>query len=265
MLVLYSSLVALVSTCFAVLLYGVHGRAAQVFGRSIFQGVSANPGTERRIALTFDDGPSEQTRDVLDYLKQEGVTATFFLVGANVRRLPEIAHAVAADGHELGNHTETHVRLCPRLGWKMNLQGPRVIMRELALAQEAIVAATGVRPRLFRAPYGMRWFGLRRAQRLLGLTGVMWTVIGHDWEWTAKRIAAHVLAKAAPGGIICLHDGRDTRTHVDLREMLAALRQIVPELKRQGYTFETDHDLCLPPWAIPAKLSAADAIRLYAD
>ena len=226
----------------ATILYGVHGRASQVFGRSVYRG----PSQGRRVALTFDDGPSHQTPELLEYLKQEGVTATFFLVGANVRRLPHIAKAVTEAGHEIGNHTDTHLRLCPRLGFQLNLQSPETILRELTQAQQSIATATGVQPRLFRAPYGMRWFGLRGAQRRLGLVGVMWTVIGHDWEWSAGRIAEHVLANTAPGGVICLHDGRDIQPDADIREMLTALRQIVPELKRQGYTFETVNSLCLP-------------------
>ncbi len=235
------SVITTLMAILATILYGIHGRASQIFGRSLHRGSQQG----RRIALTFDDGPSEQTPELLEYLKQEGVTATFFLVGANVRRLPHIARAVAEAGHEIGNHTDTHLRLCPRIGYKLNLQSPAAILRELTQAQQSIETATGVQSRLFRAPYGMRWFGLRGTQRRLGLTGVMWTVIGHDWEWNAGRIAEHVLANAAPGGVICLHDSRDIQPDADIREMLTALRQIVPQLKRRGYSFETVSHLCL--------------------
>ena len=105
---------------------------------------------------------------------------------------------------------------------------------------------TGQRPRLFRAPYGMRWWGLDEAQQRLGLLGVMWTVIGHDWEWSADQIADHVLKHAEPGAIVCLHDGRDIRQEVDLSGMMGALRVIVPSLKAQGYCFEAVSDLLLP-------------------
>ena len=87
--------------------------------------------------------------------------ATFFQCGVNVRRLPSVAREVAAAGHEIGNHSDTHALLA--------LKSPGFIYRELTAAQEAIEHATGVRPRYFRAPYGVRWFGLRAAQQRLGL------------------------------------------------------------------------------------------------
>jgi peptidoglycan/xylan/chitin deacetylase (PgdA/CDA1 family) len=67
----------------------------------------------------------------------------------------------------------------------------------------------------------------------------MWTVIGHDWEWPAERIFELVRGRATPGGIVCLHDGRDIRPNPDIRETLGAVKQLVPWLKDQGYTFET--------------------------
>ena len=92
----------------------------------------------------------------------------------------------------------------------------------------------------------MRWYGLGAAQRRLGLLGVLWTVIGHDWEWPADRIAAYVLDHVAPGGILCLHDGRDIQQQVDGSEMLAAVQLIVPALKARGYTFQTVSELLTP-------------------
>ena len=220
-------------------LYGVHGRASQIFGRSVCRG----PHSRRSIALTFDDGPNPGTLALLDLLASQDVRATFFQCGNNVRRSPQIARAVSEAGHQLGNHTFSHPRLCPRLGWQLNLRSPAFIYEELRSTQEVIFDETGVRPSLFRAPYGMRWFGLREAQRRLGLLGVMWTVIGNDWKWSADRIAARVLGHAGPGGILCLHDGRDIQPDPDLTETLAAIRLIVPALKAKGYRFETVHNL----------------------
>ena len=71
----------------------------------------------------------------------------------------------------------------------------------------------------------------------------MWTVIGHDWEWRAREVSDFVLRKSSPGGIICLHDGRDIQQKPDLREMLWAVQQLVPSLKEQGYSFETVSEL----------------------
>lgn len=156
-----------------------------------------------------------------------------------MERNPEIARRVRDEGHEIGNHTYTHARLCPQISRKPNLRTPRNIYRELAMTQEVLERVLGIAPTLFRPPYGLRWWGLGKAQRRLGLLGVLWTVIGHDWEWPAERIAEHVLANVSPGGILCLHDGRDIRESVDLSEMLRALHLIVPILRAEGYRFET--------------------------
>src|SRR5580765_7165695 len=86
------------------LAWAVRGRSASVFGRSVWRG----PRNRRAVALTFDDGPSESTPEILKILEEYGVTATFFQCGANVDRLPQVAREVAAKGHEVGNHTYSH-------------------------------------------------------------------------------------------------------------------------------------------------------------
>lgn len=219
--------------------YAVRGRSSQVFAPSVYRGTVRR----RSIALTFDDGPSDGSLSLLEYLAAEGVQATFFQCGINVRRNPRIARAIYEAGHEIGNHTNSHARLSPRLGWQTNWRSPEFIAREISLAQAAIEDTVGVTPRLFRAPYGLRWHGLRAAQKQFGLLGVMWTVIGHDWEWPAEQVVKLVLRKAGPGGIICLHDGRDIQAKPDIGEMLKSVRQIVPALKADGYRFETVSDL----------------------
>jgi len=215
--------------------YSIAGRSSQVFGPSVYRG----PGSRRSLALTFDDGPSEGSLPLIDYLAQQNIKGTFFECGLNVRRHPQISRAIHDAGHEIGNHTYSHPCLCPRLAWNLNLHTPSFIDEEFSAAQRVIQDETGVTPTLLRAPYGLRWYGIGSVQKHLGLLGVMWTVIGRDWEWPADRIANRILRKAAPGGIICLHDGRGVRPHPDISEMLAALRQIVPVLKDQGYSFET--------------------------
>src|SRR5712692_2188266 len=215
----------------AVLGYAAKGRSSRLFGPNIWRG----PRHPKQIALTFNDGPSESTEQVLDILDVFSIRATFFQCGKNVQRLPAISRQVKERGHEIGNHTHSH----PYLLWC----SPARICEEIAAAQKAIADAAGVEPRLFRAPYGLRWFGLRSALREHNLTGVMWTVMGYDWEWEATEIAAHVLAHASPGGIICLHDGNRTATTVDRRNTILALRKIIPQLHQQGYSFVTVGDM----------------------
>jgi peptidoglycan/xylan/chitin deacetylase (PgdA/CDA1 family) len=215
----------------AALAYGSVSKSSQFFGPSVYRG----PGHRRSIALTFDDGPSESTLPLLEYLEKERITATFFQCGMNVRRLPSIAGEVVANGHQLGNHTYSH----PKLPFKSQAR----IDQEFTRAQRIIQSETGFTPMLLRAPYGYRWFGMAQVQQNLSLLGVMWTVIGNDWKWPADRIARHVLARSSPGGIICLHDGRTVEPHPDITETLSALRDIVSMLKDRGYSFETVSDL----------------------
>jgi peptidoglycan-N-acetylglucosamine deacetylase len=233
---------ALIGSCGAGLLaaggflsYAVRGRSASIFGKSVYRGSS----TESSIALTFDDGPSESTPQLLELLEKFGVRATFFMCGQNVARLPEIARQVADAGHEIGNHSDSHPRLdfCSR----------EFIYRELAEAQTKIARHAGVTPKLFRAPYGVRWFGVGEAQERLGLQGVMWTIIGHDWRWPGPRIAQLLTTRSQNGAIICLHDGRLTQVGPDISPTLEAVAEAIPALQQRGFQFKTVSELLCPP------------------
>jgi peptidoglycan/xylan/chitin deacetylase (PgdA/CDA1 family) len=232
----------LAGLAFGAAAYGVRGRSSQVFGPSVYRGC----GKRRSIALTFDDGPSPGTLELLDYFAKEGVKATFFQCGLNVRRHPDISRTVSEAGHEIGNHTYSHARLCPQLGWHIQVRSPQFILDEFALAQAIIQAEAKVEPKLLRAPYGLRWYGIGEAQRTLDLLGVMWTVIGHDWEWPSTRIFDRIRRRAAPGGIVCLHDGRDIQPNPDVSETSKAVKQLIPCLKNEGYTFETVSEILQP-------------------
>ncbi len=207
--------------------YAVRGRSSRILAPSVYHGNRS----KRTIALTFDDGPSESTPALLEILAEHSVPATFFMCGKNVRRLPQIARQVASAGHEIGNHTDSHPR--------MSFRSPEFIYSELAMAQETIRQVTSRNPSLFRAPYGVRWLGLKSAQSRLSLMGVMWTVIGNDWRWPARRISRLLLQRASNGAILCLHDGRTTRRAPDIRPTLDAVAYVIPILKERGFQFET--------------------------
>ena len=217
---------ALLLLLIAVCAYAVRGRSSQVFGPSVYRGDRSRP----FIALTFDDGPSESTPQLLALLEQHNVPATFFMCGQNVDRLPHIARAVALAGHEIGNHSDSHPRL--------DFCSPAFIHGELSRTQNKITQATGEIPRLFRAPFGVRWFGLRAAQQDLALLGVMWTIIGKDWKWPAQRISAKLI-QARAGDILCFHDGRLTQTSPDISATLEALGIALPVLQARGLSFAT--------------------------
>jgi peptidoglycan-N-acetylglucosamine deacetylase len=207
--------------------WAVRGRSSQTFGPSFWRG---KPG-RKAVALTFDDGPSAATLEILDILAAYKAPATFFQCGANVLRMPGISQTVCAGLHEIGNHSHTH----PNFALARRAQ----IADEFGRAQEAIISVTSRTPALMRAPYGVRWFGFREMQQRLGLTGVMWTVIGCDWKLPAAAIAKRVLTNIEDGAIICLHDGRGIRHDPDISATVEAVRRIVPAVLERGYHFET--------------------------
>lgn len=212
--------------------WAVRGRSSSVFGPSIWRG----PRTRPALALTFDDGPSESTPALLDLLARYRVPATFFLCGANVERLPAIAREAAGAGHEIGNHSYSHPLFCFRSAPFMR--------SELQRAQRAIETHAHASPTLFRAPYGVRWPGLRSAQAGLRLTGVMWTVIGYDWNRAAEAIVRRIGENVSNGAIICLHDGRELRPRPDISNTLRAVERLLPLLLDRGFAFETVTRLC---------------------
>ena len=210
----------------ATVYYAVAAPASQWLGRTRVRG---NPAAGT-IALTFDDGPGEVTPLVLEILRKAGVRATFFLSGQNVERFPEHARRIAEEGHEIGNHTHSH----PYFLWKT----PGKIAWEIDRAQEVIVSRTGHRPRLFRPPYGLRWFGLFPILHGRELTAVMWSVSGRDCRLPATGIADHILRKVNGGSIILLHDGCPPGERGDRRQTAAALEEIVRALSER-YRFVT--------------------------
>ena len=207
--------------------WAVRGRSSNAFAPSVWRG----PASKRALALTFDDGPSESTEEILAVLDRFGARATFFQCGANVERLPAAARAVSQAGHEIGNHTYSHARL-----W---LRSPSFIEAEIARAQQTLAEVHRAPPRLFRAPFGVRWPGLGEAQRRHDLLGVMWTILGRDWVASGRDVAAKFTQGARPGAILCLHDGRELRAKPDISATLTALRETLPVLRDGGYEFNT--------------------------
>ena len=218
----------------AAMAYAVRGPRSSVFAPSVWRG----PDTRPAVALTFDDGPGESTPEILDILHRHRAHATFFQCGLNVLRLPTVSRAVHAAGHEIGNHSYTHLLL--------SLRAPGFIQEEFARAQQAIADTTGVSPVWLRAPFGVRWFGFRQAQRRLGLTGIMWTVIGYDWSLPSRQIVDRVKPAISSGAIICLHDGRRLQARPDVRNTVDAVRTLVPMIQQQGYELVTVSQLLCP-------------------
>lgn len=211
--------------------WAVRGRSSNVFGRSVWRG----PGNRRALALTFDDGPSHGTSELLSVLQRENVRATFFMCGMHARRLPSVSREVVAAGHEVGNHSETHAPLYLRM--------PGFVRDQIGAAQQSITDNSGAAPALFRPPYGVRWFGMRSALREFGLTNVMWTILGRDWTLPGEAVARRITHSVTNGSILCLHDGRERSLSPDITSTLQAVRSALPILRDQGWQFCTVSEL----------------------
>lgn len=203
--------------------WAVRGRSSSVFADSVWHGDKSLP----QLALTFDDGPSEATLEIAAELENCGGRGTFFQCGANAERLPEVSRELARRGHEIGNHTWSHTRL--------DFMGAARMRRELGRTQTLLAELAGAPPRLFRAPYGVRWPGLGGVQKQFGLLGVMWTVIGRDWKLDAEAVSARLMAGASRGAILCLHDGRELAARPDVRQTLEAVRLCLPQIIDLGF------------------------------
>ncbi len=183
------------------------------------------------VALTFDDGPSDDTARVLDALDEAGVKATFFVLGRAAEARPDLVRETARRGHAVALHGHTHARLLAA--------GPAKVAREIDQCRDAIRRA-GVEPApLFRAPHGWKGPFLSRALRERGLTLVAWTRGAWDTERPgAAEIAARAARRPRRGEILLLHDGCGTPGIDPRRDQTAeAVPEIVRRWREAGFSF----------------------------
>jgi peptidoglycan/xylan/chitin deacetylase (PgdA/CDA1 family) len=208
--------------------YACVNPTSQVLGPTLV----ARPDLGLRVTLTFDDGPHEaSTEKILDILRDKQVPATFFVCGKNVERLPDTVRRALAEGHTIGNHTYSHIFLYFRRR--------STIAAEIDRTQEALERLTGERPKIFRPPYGGRWFGLISVLAERGMRMVMWSDAGYDWNNDAEGIVRDTLKGLRPGAIILLHDGLERRPPGEINQAntVRALPLIIDEARKAGYTF----------------------------
>lgn len=193
---------------------------------------SGADGGGKRIALTFDDGPhATRTPEILDLLSEHGVKATFFVVGTNVSRFPDLVRRERAEGHEIGNHTFDHARL--------SCCSESEISDEISGAEDLLVETVGVLPTLFRPPEGAYSEKVLQVAQTMDYRVILWTVDTRDWAGTGtEEIVANVKEHVRDGSIILFHDFAGPKTHT-----LEALRILIPELLNEGYTFVTVSEL----------------------
>lgn len=178
------------------------------------------PTTEREIFITFDDGPvPDATTIALDILLDYEVKATFFCIGDNVRKHPEVFERVIAEGHGIGNHSLNHLN-----GWKYN---------DYSYVKNVLECARLVESKLFRPPYGK----IKRSQAAAlrkRFSVVMWDVISGDFDHTVSmdKCVRNVTDNAVPGSIVVFHDSRKA-----MEKMAYALPRVIEYFRDEGYSF----------------------------
>lgn len=181
------------------------------------------------VALTFDDGPDPLvTPQVLAQLDAAGARATFFCVGDQLRRHPDLAREIVRRGHHIENHTDTHPNLFAAMGWRRMAQ-------QVAGGQAAVEAVTGRAPRFFRAVAGLRnpWLDPILARQ--GLRLAAWTRRGYDTRTgEAEAVYQRLTRGLAAGDVLLMHDGHAARTPSGQPVVLAVLPRVLAALQAQG-------------------------------
>jgi peptidoglycan/xylan/chitin deacetylase (PgdA/CDA1 family) len=188
------------------------------------------------VALTFDDGPDPLgTPAVLAALAELGWTATFFLLGSQVRQFPDVARAVVDAGHEIAVHGDLHRSHLIRT--------PGDVGRDAARALTDISEVTGTSPQWYRAPYGHFSAGTLRAAAAVGLEPIVWTAWGCDWRGgPAEDVRRHVVRGLDDGGTVLLHDSDCTSAPGSWRTTVAALPLLATEFDRRGLAVRSVRD-----------------------
>ena len=190
--------------------------------------------SQKVVALTFDDGPTaEATDQILAILNEANIKATFFVTGAELEQNLEQGKKIVAAGHQLGNHSYSHVR--------MFLVTPSFVRQEIE-STDKLIRDTGYQGEIFfRPPYGKKLFALPYYLSRTGRRSITWDVEPDSYPEiaaSADKIVEHVLSETQPGSIIILHVMYPNR-----RESMKAVKKIVEGLKAQGYSFKTVSEL----------------------
>jgi peptidoglycan/xylan/chitin deacetylase (PgdA/CDA1 family) len=223
------------------------GPRSRIWGPQIHRG----PNDSRRIALTFDDGPSQGPTDaILDILRDENAPAAFFVIGRNVAAAPQLLRRVHDEGHLIGNHTYDHAHWGAFFGadyWEAQLERTDHLIEQI----------TGVRPRLFRPPLGIKTFWLTLVLKQRGQTMVTWSSKARDGvPTTTNQILKRLLPGATSGDIMLLHDGIDPHSPRDPQPSIDCLRPLIHSLREKDFEIvRLDELIHIDAYAnVPAKL-----------
>lgn len=182
----------------------------------------------KRIALTFDDGPSpDYTPQVLALLKKHGIKATFCLVGRQVKKHPELVQQIVAEGHKVANHSMNHDEHLP---CRSDAKLQQEVLAEKALIESVV---PGTKVSYFRAPAGNWDLHMRKVILGWGMKPLGWSIDTKDWQQPGtEAIVNMVNNRIHSGAVILMHDGGGNRS-----QSVAALKQFIPTLKESGYNF----------------------------
>lgn len=216
-------------------IYSTNSEAIYTIANSRTSIVSKGITTEKIIALSFDDGPHPKyTIQILDLLKQYDIKATFFVLGMHAESFPDIIRRQVAEGHEVGNHSYSHVN--------MRKASKKVIKEEFEKTQDIIYSITNIKPKLFRPPYGNYSDEVIKVVSSDDSSIVLWTFYQDSKDWSNPGIDAIVnttLSKVQNGDIILFHD----YVYKPESNTVEALKEIIPKLIEEGFQFVTISEL----------------------
>ena len=198
--------------------------------------LASKPKHYKYIALTFDDGPyGTSTQEILDILKKENASATFFLIGKNVEKYPDLTRKIVANGNVIGNHSYDHSKY-------LAYMSAEAFQKNIEQAEQAIFISTGLKPKLFRPPYGSSSQSMLTSLATNGYVDVMWNIDPRDWDYKnspKSLVFEKIVDNAKQNAIIIMHDGRDTKINYPRENTIEALPEIIEKLRSEGYAFVT--------------------------
>ncbi|MCB9064199.1 MAG: polysaccharide deacetylase family protein [Chitinophagales bacterium] len=184
---------------------------------------SYNQGQGKQIALTFDDGPAEYTSAILDVLKEHNVKAAFFFIGKNIRSNAGVLKRAHNEGHVIGNHSFSH-------GFLIDLKTPVGFAYEIERTNAAVNEVIGVKPMLFRPPYGVTNPNVASAVTRTGMKSVGWSLRSYDTvAKDGSKLLDTVLSKLKGGDVILLHDSVTVTQEI--------LTELIAKAQEKGFTF----------------------------
>lgn len=217
-----------------VIIYSIYQKGwFTFFTKIIFRGNDK----EKIIALTFNNGPqSPYTENILKILNKNKISATFFLLGENVKKHPELVKKIISGNHEIGNHSYSHK--------KMIFKSPNFIKKEI-LRTDKILKTFKIETNIFRPPFGLMFFALPLIMQKSKKKIILWNINSKDClGLSAKKLSKKILKKIHPGSIILMHDGNGVKRS-NRSNTVEVLKIIIPKLKEMGYDFSTISNLPL--------------------